>query len=74
MHGEGILRLAEGSKYKGGFKNGVKDGKCIEEDKDGLRFEGSYLEGRRHGDFIEKDKNGNIVRKGTYDHGLAIEN
>ena len=73
MNGEGILRLASGLKFKGSFKNGLKDGKCIEEDKDGNRFEGSYKEGVRHGDYVEKDRNGSVISKGTYERGKAIK-
>jgi antitoxin component YwqK of YwqJK toxin-antitoxin module len=51
------------------YKNGVRNGKAIEEDKDGKRFEGSYAEGKRDGAFVEKDRNGNIVAQGTYSQG-----
>ena len=47
MEGTGILRQADGTKYKGGFKAGLKDGHGIQEDKDGNRFEGEFKEGER---------------------------
>ena len=68
-HGEGIVRYADGSKFKGHFEKGKRHGPAIEEDKDGNRFEGSYVEDRRDGNFVEKDRNGNITAQGTYNHG-----
>lgn len=69
MDGEGILRLSTGERYKGGFKEGKKNGKCIEVAADGTRFEGAYVDGVRDGAFTERDKNGNITRKGEYKNG-----
>ena len=67
--GEGVVRYADGSKFKGQFKKGLRNGKAIEQDKDGKRFEGSYVDDRRDGPFIEKDANGNITATGTYVRG-----
>ena len=69
MNGEGVLRTKDGSKYKGNFKDGMKNGKFIEENSDGLRFEGTYVNDIRDGAFVEKNRNGNIIRKGVYRMG-----
>ena len=69
IDGEGVVRYADGSKFKGQFKKGLRNGKAIEQDKDGKRFEGSYVDDRRDGPFIEKDANGNITATGTYVRG-----
>ena len=45
MDGEGVLRQADGTKYKGQFKSGLKNGHGIQEDKDGNRFEGEFKDG-----------------------------
>ena len=47
MEGNGILRQIDGTKYKGQFKNGLKDGHGIQEDKDGTRFEGEFKAGAK---------------------------
>ena len=70
MHGEGVLRMKDGSKFKGIFSNGKKNGKCVEEDKDGVRFEGTYVDDLRDGAFVEKDRNGAVIRKGYYKRGV----
>ena len=69
MDGEGILRSANGDRYKGRFKQGLKHGKCIEILADGTRFEGYYNEGERDGKFVEYDKNGNKTASGKYVNG-----
>ena len=71
--GEGIARFADGMKFKGTFKNGKRNGKCIEEDKDGKRFEGNYVDDFRDGPFVEKDRNGNVIAQGTYSRGHRQE-
>ena len=73
MNGEGILRMIDGTKFKGTFRNGEKNGFGIMEDKEGVRFEGYFENNERHGEFVLKDKNGHITQKGTYNHGV-IEN
>ena len=70
---DGILRKKDGEKYRGGFKNGVKHGKCVEVNKDGLRFEGSYNNGVRDGAYTERDKTGKVVSKGKYVSGKKVE-
>ena len=50
MEGKGILRQANGTKYKGEFHAGMKEGHGIQEDKDGKRFEGEF----RAGDMVVK--------------------
>lgn len=72
MNGEGVLRVSDGMKFKGTFKNGKKEGVGIEERKDGTRFEGHFHNGMKDGAFVEKDANGNVIRKGTY-HNDVIQ-
>ena len=67
--GEGILRLANGMKYRGGFLNGEEHGNGVAVDADGTRYEGTFEEGQRHGKFIIKDASGNIVRECVYSLG-----
>ena len=55
------------------YKNGMRNGNAIEENKDGMRFEGSYVDDVRDGKFIEKDRNGNIIKQGYYESGLRYE-
>ncbi len=69
MDGEGVWRRANGEKYRGGFKAGIKHGRAQEVAADGSRFEGHYKDGVRDGAFTEYDKNGNVVRKGVYKDG-----
>ena len=62
--------MADGSKFKATFKNGLRHGPSIEETKDGQRFEGNYANGKRDGKFVEKDRNGNVTAQGTYVNGI----
>ena len=55
------------------YKNGMRNGNAIEENKDGTRFEGSYVDDLRDGKFIEKDRNGKIIKQGYYESGLRYE-
>ena len=68
--GEGILRLADGTKFKGSFKNGEKNGAGILVNADGERYEGGFLNNEKDGAYVLKDKNGNIIEKGTYVRGI----
>ena len=68
-----IIHFADGSRFKGIYKNGKRNGAAIEETKDGKRFEGTYLDGRRDGKFVEKDRNGQIVKRGHYERGKRFE-
>lgn len=61
-----IIHFADGSKFKGTYKDGYPHGKAIEEDKDGNRFEGSYRDGERDGPYVMKDRNGRVTKKGKY--------
>ena len=70
--GEVIIHFANGSRFKGMHKKGLRNGPAIEEDKDGKRFEGVYADGLRNGRFLEKDRNGIIVAQGKYEHGRRI--
>ena len=69
-----IIHYADGSKYKGMYKNGKRNGPAIEETKDGKRFEGSYVDDRRDGKFVEKDRNGKVITQGRYEHGRRYVN
>ena len=73
MDGEGILRQKDGTKFKGTFRQGEKNGPCVMETPDGVRFEGSYRNNERDGAFVEKDRNGHVVRKGKYRNGVVQE-
>ena len=64
-----IIHYADGSKFKGAYKDGKRHGPVIEEDKDGNRFEGAYLKGVRDGKFVEKDRNGQVKARGHYENG-----
>jgi hypothetical protein len=66
MEGEGIIRQADGVRFKGTFRNGMKEGPGILEDAEGIRYEGNFHEDEKHGEFTEKDKSGNVLRKVTY--------
>ena len=72
MNGEGVMRLSDGTKFKGHFKNGMKNGKGVEESSDGTRFEGSFFDDQKDGSFVEKDRNGNVIRKGIYNRGKLM--
>ena len=63
----------DGSKFKGMYKDGRRNGAAIEEYKDGKRFEGSYVNGQRDGNFVEKDSNGQILKRGHYENGKRFE-
>ena len=52
------MRLQDGTKYKGGFIDGLEEGKGIMEDKNGVRFEGFFRQGKKDGPFVEMDKMG----------------
>ena len=41
-NGEGTLRTADGTKYKGHFVKGKEDGKGVLEDKNGVRYDGVF--------------------------------
>lgn len=73
MNGEGILRLVNGIKYRGGFLNGEEQGHGVAVDADGTRYEGTFEEGQRDGKFIVKDADGKVIRECVYNMG-AITN
>ena len=55
MNGEGILRFADGGKFKGNFKNREKRKVSeLKKEKDGTRFEGHFHNGMKDGAFVEK--------------------
>ena len=54
--------MTDGTKYKGGFVNGMEEGNGIQEDKNGNRYEGFFKQGKKHGPFVETDKNGKVVK------------
>ena len=61
------------TRFRGTFRNGLREGKAIEEDAKGVRFEGSYHEDERDGSFVERDKTGAITAQGRYEDGKRIE-
>ena len=66
---EVIIHYHDGSKFKGIYKDGKRNGVAIEEDKEGHRFEGSYKDDVRDGKFVEKNRDGSITAIGTYTNG-----
>ena len=66
------MRQKDGTKYKGNFVNGQKDGEGIQEDAEGIRYKGGFKEGKKHGDFIETDANGNEIRRGIFNNGRLV--
>ncbi|MDD2602444.1 MAG: phosphatidylinositol-4-phosphate 5-kinase, partial [Prevotella sp.] len=64
-----IIHYANGDRFKGTYKNGLRNGRAIEESKDGTRFEGTYVNDIRDGKFVEKDRNGQITFNGHYESG-----
>jgi hypothetical protein len=63
--------LADGSKFKGVFRDGMKNGKGIMIEKDGKRFEGYYQNDVKNGPYVLKDKNGAVLEKGNYKNGTV---
>lgn len=51
MDGEGTLRMQDDYKYRGQFKNGLKNGHGIMEDKNGVRYEGEWKNDMKNGPF-----------------------
>ena len=72
LDGEGILRQADGVRFKGTFSKGLKEGKGILEDADGIRYEGNFSQDKKNGVFIEKDKSGLLIRKVVYQNGVPV--
>ena len=70
MNGAGVLRMADGRKYNGGFVEGLEHGAGVATDADGVRYEGVFIEGQRNGSFIIKDAQGNVVRECEYNLGI----
>ena len=48
-HGIGTFFLADGSTYKGGWANDLREGDGIETDASGSRYEGTYKNGVKDG-------------------------
>ena len=46
MDGEGMFRQTDGTKYKGFYRAGLKEGYGVLIDKDGKRFEGTFHKDR----------------------------
>lgn len=64
-----IIHFHDGSKFKGTYRNGKRNGPAIEVDKNGNRFEGNYVNDYRDGKYVEKDRNGRVTSQGVYDRG-----
>ena len=60
------MSLADGTKFKGTFVNGMVDGKGLVEEADGTRLEGVFKEGFRTGTFTVMDKSGKKIRTIIY--------
>ena len=74
LDGEIIIHYHDGSKFKGMYRGGKRNGKAIEEDKSGKRFVGSYKDDVRDGEFVEKSHDGQIIARGSYQSGYRSEN
>ena len=59
----GVLRM-DGDKFKGSFKEGLKEGHGILEDKNGVHYEGEFHNDMKDGKFIVRE--GGHVRKTTF--------
>ena len=56
---------------EGEYKNGLRNGKCIEYNLEGkLEFEGEYLNGNRNGKGKEYSDNGELIFEGEYYFGF----
>ena len=64
-----IIHYADGSRFRGSYHNGKRNGTAIEESAEGIRFEGNYKDDWREGKFTERDKNGNVTASGYYEKG-----
>ena len=73
MDGNVVIHYANGNRFKGVYRNGKREGFCIEETKEGKRFEGNYKKDARDGRFVEKDRNGQVTAKGVYENGKRFE-
>ena len=60
LEGEGILRQADGIRFKGTFH------------ADGIRYEGNFSHDKKNGEFLEKDKNGVLLRRVVYKDGVPV--
>jgi len=59
--------LADGSFYKGEFKNGSRCGHGVHESKDGSKYEGEFKNGQRHGHGTVRDQYGREVLTGVWE-------
>lgn len=66
MNGQGVMIKADGTKYKGGFKNGIFEGHGIMLDANGIKYEGDFKNGKKHGQGTEYDKDGKEIRSGEF--------
>ena len=66
--------MADGTRYEGGFVNGLEEGKGIQTDKEGNTAEGVFKQGKKDGLFVEKDKYGKVTRQITYKMGRIAPN
>ena len=74
MDGQITIHYADGSKFRGMYRDGKRNGAAIEQDKKGVRFEGSYRNNVRDGKFTETDRNGKVIAQGYYDNGVRHNN
>ena len=69
--GFGEYYWADGSFYKGNFRNGYRQGHGIWKKSEGEsdKYQGDYYHDQKHGNGIYSWKRGNIY-KGNYEHDL----
>ena len=70
MDGEGSLRLADGTIYKGTFAKGKKEGAGVMMAPNGHRLVGFYKNDLMDGPFEETDAQGTVLAKASYLNGV----
>ena len=69
MHGKGAYTYADGSKYSGEFRKGVKNGHGMIRYADGDTYIGEWKHGQKNGQGTYTHANGR-VQKGIWEMGL----
>ena len=65
------MTLADGTIYKGEYKQGLKDGHGVVTLADGSRLEGNYTNDLANGTFKEYDAEGTFVKECNYVNGMS---
>ena len=71
--GRGTYTWANGAKYKGDYKSGLREGRGRLDLPNGKRFTGEFVGGKRHGRGILKHPDGRIERGLWKDDKLVIQ-